>query len=340
MHPQCATGNGRERIFMSINRQLPGPPVEVCKNDLVVVDVVNEIEGSGATIHWHGLAHMYSLFMDGVPYVTQCPIHFGSTFRYTFEASEDGSFFYHSHAGHQKANGVHGAFIVRKANDKHSDYDLSEHVIVLADWMNELTEDSFPGVKSKNSHPHSLLINGRGRFSDITNPMIEGLLTNFHVDEGKSYKFRIVGASSNVCPLQFQIEDHNFTVVAADATRVKPYTADTLFIVSGERFDIILQADHKKKDSFWIRIKAVDPCLDEDAVEEFAVLMYHREVKVNATKRSMIQVNEKSPADSAFTSLVVSQVSYQSTKFSFPVSASQFSDSYSVSNHSTRIFYH
>lgn len=67
MHPQCVTGNGRERIFMSINRQLPGPSIEVCKKDIVVVDVVNEMEGTGTTIHWHGLAHMNSLFMDGVP---------------------------------------------------------------------------------------------------------------------------------------------------------------------------------------------------------------------------------------------------------------------------------
>lgn len=172
--------------------------------------------------------------------------------------------------------------------------------------MNELSDDSFPGVKSKNSHPHSLLINGRGRFSNITNPSVKGLLSSYHVDEGKSYKFRIVGASSNVCPLQLQIENHNFTVVAADATRVKPFTADTLFVVSGERFDIIVVADRQEKDSFWIRVKAVDPCLDADSIEEFAVLMYHRKNDVKETRRNIMEVKEKAPAVDAFTSLVVS----------------------------------
>lgn len=306
-HPQCVTGNGHERVFMSINRQLPSPPVEVCQNDLIVVDVVNEIEGSGTTIHWHGLAHEKSMFMDGVPYVTQCPINFGSTFRYSFEAVEDGTFFYHSHAGHQKSNGVYGALVVRKAEDEQRrefDHDLSEHVIVLSDWMNQLTEDLFPGVQGKNSHPEGLLINGRGRATSV-NESIDAILSMFHVDEGDKYRFRVISASSNVCPITFQIENHNFTAIAADSIDVKPFTADTLYITSGERFDLILHANHITTE-FWIRIKAVDPCLDADAIEEFAVLKYHRKGDAKGERHNIMRVQSEVPGASLFPSHVVS----------------------------------
>lgn len=292
---------------MSINRQLPGPPIEVCQNDVIIVDVVNEIEGSSSTIHWHGYAQEKSPFMDGVPYITQCPIHFGSTFRYEFKASQSGTFFYHSHAGHQKANGVQGALIVRKKeNQKIFDYDLAEHVIVLSDWMDQLTEDSFPGVKNETTFPQSILINGRGRYVDkVTNETINSPLSVYHVDEGKIYRFRLIGASSNVCPLQLQIESHNFTVIAADSIDVKPFTADKIFLTAGERYDLVINANQKKKESFWIRVSAADPCV-EGEVEEFAVLKYHRKVVAGEERLKVMQVEVENPEADLFVSTVVS----------------------------------
>lgn len=308
-HPQCVTANGHERILMAINRQLPGPPIQICQHDLVIVDVINEIEGSNTAIHWHGLDQEKSPYMDGVPYVTQCPIHFGSTFRYQFEANDAGTFFYHSHAGHQKANGAYGAFIVRTNEvDEHFDKDLPDHVIVLSDWMNSLTEDYFPGIKTAISHPHSLLINGRGRFYDkTTNTTADSPLTMFHVDQGQKFNFRIIGASSGVCPLKFQIEDHNFTVVATDATKVKPFRADVLYVTSGERFDIVINANQMKKDSYWIRVSLVDQCVDdENVVEEFAVLKYHRTDDQIRARPVMVAVQPGKPRADTFSTTVAS----------------------------------
>lgn len=56
---------------MSINRQIPGPAIHVCRDDLVVVDVVNAMAGSAASIHWHGLHMRDTPHMDGVPFITQ-----------------------------------------------------------------------------------------------------------------------------------------------------------------------------------------------------------------------------------------------------------------------------
>lgn len=79
---------------MSINRQLPAPPLRVCQNDLLVVDVTNGMGGTSTTLHWHGLHQRNTPFYDGVPFINQCPIDFANTFRYTMWASEAGTQWY------------------------------------------------------------------------------------------------------------------------------------------------------------------------------------------------------------------------------------------------------
>lgn len=64
---------------------IPGPSIQVCENDKVVIDVENHMEGMEVTIHWHGIHQRGSQYYDGVPFVTQCPIQQGNTFRYINE---------------------------------------------------------------------------------------------------------------------------------------------------------------------------------------------------------------------------------------------------------------
>lgn len=137
--PKCLTADGVERGVMSINRRITGPPIHVCQGDLIVVDVTNSMGGTGAALHWHGIHQRKSPHFDGVPFVTQCPIEFSTTFRYAFLASEVGTQFYHGHSGHHKANGQYGALIVREnpwldPNFDLYDHDLKEHVLVISDW--------------------------------------------------------------------------------------------------------------------------------------------------------------------------------------------------------------
>lgn len=156
---------------MSVNRRLPGTPIQVCVNDIVVVDVANEMDGTATTIHWHGLRQLETPFCDGVPFITQCPIQFGTTFRYSFYARDAGTHFYHSHAGQHKTNGIYGALIVRipelaKVNQLY-DFDLPEFTTIASDWMHVPGEQYFPGLTSHLSIFESLLINGYGRFLNV-----------------------------------------------------------------------------------------------------------------------------------------------------------------------------
>lgn len=137
---QCITADGIERGVMSINRKIPGPSIHVCKDDHIVVDVINLMGGTSSTIHWHGFHQRKTPFFDGVPFITQCPIPFSTTFRYAFDATEAGTQFYHSHSGHHKVNGHYGGIVVRRStnedpNKNTYDHDEREHLLVISDWM-------------------------------------------------------------------------------------------------------------------------------------------------------------------------------------------------------------
>jgi L-ascorbate oxidase len=71
----------------------------VCLGDEVIIDVINHLSSDSTTIHWHGHHQRNSPYMDGVPFVTQCPIHPGMTFRYHFNVHNVGTHFWHSHSG-------------------------------------------------------------------------------------------------------------------------------------------------------------------------------------------------------------------------------------------------
>ncbi|KAI8121740.1 hypothetical protein FF38_00341 [Lucilia cuprina] len=285
-NPQCIVGDGVEKGVMSINRQIPGPAIQVCKNDLLIIDVHNNAHGSAAALHWHGLHMLETPFMDGVPFLTQCPIPFANTFRYQFYATEPGTQFYHSHAGHHKVNGQYGALIVRQAQENEPlsnlyDYDLPEHHILISDWMHTYAEQYFPGLpSSRGIFPNSVLINGRGVY---TNPRTKQQTkvppTVYYVTPGKRYRFRLINSISHACPFQMQIEKHNLTIIASDSYDVLPRPFDTLVTNSGERYDFILVANHTKGD-FWIRVKGMGVC-SINPTESFALLRYESNEIVN-----------------------------------------------------------
>lgn len=279
LHKRCVTADGFSRGFLSINFLLPGPEIHVCKNDIVVVDVFNEADGVSTSFHWHGMRQFGTQFNDGVPYLTQCPIHYNSQFRYIFQALDVGTHFYHSHAGNQKADGLHGVLIVREptADSKIAsfyDFDLPQHSILATDWMHELSDNFLPGIAKRSALTEAMLINGRGRYLNKNSEYTNTPIPVFYVQSGKKFRFRLINSATNVCPYRFQIEDHNFTVIATELSHVEPFVANTLTYLSGERFDIVINANMPIRD-YWIRIREIEPCFKN--IEVFAILRYQNE---------------------------------------------------------------
>ncbi|EDV98942.1 GH13325 [Drosophila grimshawi] len=169
--PHCIMGDGLQRSITVVNRMMPGPAIEVCEGDQIIVDVKNNLLGESTTIHWHGLHQKKTPYMDGVPHITQCPISPHATFRYSFPADNSGTHFWHSHTGMQRGDGVFGPLIIRrpKSTEPHGglyDFDLGEHVLVVQDWIHEPGASIFAYHHHSrgDNKPHNILINGRGRY--------------------------------------------------------------------------------------------------------------------------------------------------------------------------------
>lgn len=167
--PHCIAADGMKRTITVVNRMMPGPSIEVCLNDTIIVDVKNRLMSEGTTIHWHGMHQRTTPFMDGVPHVSQCPIPPGQNFRYNFNAENAGTHFWHSHLGMQRGDGLFGALIVRNPEEPHEnlyDFDTSEHIMITNDWTH------MPGNSVFTAHHHgrgsnkppNILINGRGKY--------------------------------------------------------------------------------------------------------------------------------------------------------------------------------
>ena len=53
--PACNPLDGVERSLITVNRELPGPAIVVCKDGTIVVVVRNKMPAATTTVHWHGL---------------------------------------------------------------------------------------------------------------------------------------------------------------------------------------------------------------------------------------------------------------------------------------------
>lgn len=79
----CVVGDGVQKALETINRMLPGPSVQVCRGDTVIINVENRLRSQRATsIHWHGLPLKGFPHMDGTGMISQCPIYPHSSFQY------------------------------------------------------------------------------------------------------------------------------------------------------------------------------------------------------------------------------------------------------------------
>jgi len=226
--------------------KVPGPPIVVCKGDLVTVEVKNEGE-EATSIHWHGQYQQGSQWADGVPGVTQCPISPGELFPfYQFTANPAGTFWYHSHTAFQRDDGLSGIFVVRERDLDDVGCDLSEHVIHLQEWFRSPAKERWAGGNEE--APAVLLVNGQGRvdMEDISQPWPVFKIAPHCPQQ----RFRLVSALTSHCPVIISVEGHQMTVVASDGQEVEPEVVTSLTIANGERFDFLISTEGKEAKSY------------------------------------------------------------------------------------------
>ena len=116
--------------------EVPGPQLRANEGDTVIIHVINS-NALPHTFHLHG--NVDDWMDDGVPFVSQMPIHNGQEHTYVFEDIKAGTYWYHCHVdvAHHIDLGMYGAFIVEERKPSFDyDADLPEHVFMLDEWDN------------------------------------------------------------------------------------------------------------------------------------------------------------------------------------------------------------
>ncbi|XP_071945092.1 uncharacterized protein [Antedon mediterranea] len=257
---RCLALDGVSRPSVTTNYTIPGPTIEVCEGDTVQVKLLNNLQDRGAmTIHWYGMHQEGTNWMDGVSMITQCPVASSSSFVYEFTASPAGTHWYHGHSGYMRNDGMYGALIVKKNmqyeyNSHLYDFDLPEHVMMIADWKERPTLSTYLMTDSptiyvdSEAQKFSILINGRAQEEPFYNDhgdVFYTPLSTFEVEVGMTYRFRMISAAFALCNLVVSIQSHPLTVVAVDGSEVVPEEVDSILIAPGERYDFLLKATAK-----------------------------------------------------------------------------------------------
>ena len=307
------------RMFIGVNGQIPGPTLIAYENQVVRIRVRNKLTSEAISVHWHGFHQENTPWMDGVGFISQPPILPGAYFDYVFNVGKAGTYWYHSHVGAQRTDGLYGAFIVKEAEGKTlNDYtaltdgisvkDFPENkTITLLDWQRETSLNIFVRIHSTlgfflnnevgripnqfvdlNKRTRSVdgveigavpfwsgLINGKGRHTRET----YSILSNFTVEKGSRYRFRLVGAQS-LYAFKVSIDMHKLILIASDSRFIEPETVDYIIIHSGERYDFILDA-YQEVGNYWIRAETLEANLEEGSHMAEAILHYEGAEKLN-----------------------------------------------------------
>jgi FtsP/CotA-like multicopper oxidase with cupredoxin domain len=112
--------SGRTFEAWTFNGQSPGPTLRVKQGEHVELTLRNELPGQAVTIHWHG--YDVPSGEDGVPGVTQDAVLPGGSHVYRFQATDPGTYWYHSHqtSSVAVAKGLYGLLIVDPAPGDHT----------------------------------------------------------------------------------------------------------------------------------------------------------------------------------------------------------------------------
>ena len=223
----------------AINRQVPGPRLELTEGDHVRINFTNHLP-EPSTMHWHGL--VVPNRMDGPGYITQDPVPPGGRYVYEYIVQQAGTYFYHSHTrpDRQQALGLYGALIIHPKDvtaEPKANYD---YVVQLQEWLNRdgLT---YPAMLMEGGLPNYFTINGKAYPATDT----------LRMKVGETIKFRFIGTNNNfIHPMH--MHGGPFTVVARDGVTLPAparFQADVINVAPGQRYDVIWPAREPGK---WI----------------------------------------------------------------------------------------
>ncbi|OGZ45699.1 MAG: hypothetical protein A3C84_04590 [Candidatus Ryanbacteria bacterium RIFCSPHIGHO2_02_FULL_48_12] len=197
---------GREVKMLAYNGSIPGPVLKVQKGAEVTINFTNKTDVD-TTIHSHGV-RLDSQY-DGVPDVSQKPIHPGESFTYKVRFPDEGIFWYHPHIREDYAQelGLYGNYLV-VPNQKNYWQAVNREVPIFLDDI--LMENGDIAAFSKQIANRTLM----GRFG---NTMLVNGMTDYQLEarQGDIMRLYITNAA-NVRTFNFTIPGIRLKLVGGD----------------------------------------------------------------------------------------------------------------------------
>ena len=220
------------KAVICVNGLNVGPLIRCNKGDTLRINIVNSLWDKYVTIHWHGVDMRGTPWMDGVPFITECPIQSSTNKIYEFIVDKSGTFWYHGHVEMQRDDAFYGALIVDDLNST-INYD-EEYIVMISDFYQQYSEELVQMLTSSNFHwpgaPKTLLVNGMNNF-------------NISLTYGKIYLIRFISVTTHSY-LNISIPHHNVTIVEVEGTYTNKFDTSNIWINSGERYAGLLHANN------------------------------------------------------------------------------------------------
>ncbi|RFU33384.1 hypothetical protein B7463_g2957, partial [Scytalidium lignicola] len=285
-----ANPDGVFRPMLAINGQFPGPMIECNEGDTLVIEVDNQ-SVNATSIHFHGLFHNGTNWMDGTAGITQCPIASKRKFRYEFTITgQSGTYYYHGHQGAQLVDGLYGPLVVHSRDEKKLQQIpyATDRVVMLQDYYYDassslLIETLEPGSEVS-PIPDGALINGLNRrdCSKLPHRMCDNstaILPCFDLAPNANHRLRFINVGAFAW-FQVSVDEHQFSITEVDGTDIVPSLDKRLMISPAQRYSIIVNTNQTSADAFWLRARMVAHCWSNpdlpgpDADEVKAVIKY------------------------------------------------------------------
>lgn len=253
---------------LSAPSKIPGPLLVFTEGDSVEIDLWNVSQGAPHTIHLHGLD--VNQANDGVPMLSFDVAHMDHGF-YRFKAPEPGTYIYHCHVTssvHVQA-GMYGMVVVTPKYPEltwEGGYEITvDNQIITSevdvDWHHDSiiehdhTATALHQIRVPVYDPTFFLANGYG-FNSVTDKAIE-------ISTGNNNLLRLANIGNYGNKFIFP-QSVKATVISSDGRRLPAeYIADSLTILPGERFQILLNSSQLGNDSMAIKYFSLNTQLVE-----------------------------------------------------------------------------
>jgi FtsP/CotA-like multicopper oxidase with cupredoxin domain len=131
----------------------------------------------------------------------------------------------------------------------------------------------------------TILINGTN-----VNSKGGGSYSKVSLTPGKKHRLRIINTSSEAA-IRVSLDNHVMQVIASDFVPVTPFTATTLLLAIGQRYDVVITANQTAS-NYWFRANVATDCASEALFNGKAIFSYAGVTVANPTS-----TNYTEPAD-------------------------------------------